>query len=158
MDSVERHWPVSRILPTSALLLKPKTRPAHGGKALTCNSLIYERASYSDGELTASKPGASEEPRSVAGRDGTQIGIEDLFYNMPSRRKALRSASEEYARILDVVGKYAVHCENISFSCKKVGILWKFLKAAWRYIIRSLHCRESVNQGSHSASLRQRTC
>jgi DNA mismatch repair protein MLH1 len=44
-----------------------------------------------------------------------------LFYNVPSRRRAFRSASEEYAKILDLVGRYAVHCVGVSFSCKKVG-------------------------------------
>lgn len=29
--------------------------------------------------------------------------------------------SEEYARILDVVGKYAIHCKGVAFSCKKHG-------------------------------------
>jgi DNA mismatch repair protein MLH1 len=47
--------------------------------------------------------------------------VEDLFYNVPSRRRAFRSASEEYAKILDLVGRYAVHCVGVSFSCKKVG-------------------------------------
>lgn len=44
-----------------------------------------------------------------------------MFYNVPSRRRAFRSASEEYAKILELVGKYAVHCLGVSFSCKKAG-------------------------------------
>jgi DNA mismatch repair protein MLH1 len=40
---------------------------------------------------------------------------------VPSRRRAFRSASEEYAKILDLVGRYAVHCVGVSFTCKKVG-------------------------------------
>ncbi|CAI6274746.1 unnamed protein product [Periconia digitata] len=47
--------------------------------------------------------------------------VEDLFYNVPSRRRAFRSASEEYAKILDLVGRYAVHCSGVAFSCKKHG-------------------------------------
>jgi DNA mismatch repair protein MLH1 len=47
--------------------------------------------------------------------------VEDLFYNIPTRRRAFRSASEEYAKILDVVGRYAVHCEGVAFSIKKHG-------------------------------------
>jgi DNA mismatch repair protein MLH1 len=46
-----------------------------------------------------------------------------LFYNVPARLSALRSSSEEYARILDVVTKYAVHNAGVSFLCKKVLIL-----------------------------------
>ena len=47
--------------------------------------------------------------------------VEDLFYNVPSRQRAFRSPSEEYAKILDVVGRYAVHCTGVAFSCKKHG-------------------------------------
>ena len=46
--------------------------------------------------------------------------MENLFYNVPARLSALRSSSEEYARILDVVTKYAVHNAGVSFLCKKV--------------------------------------
>jgi DNA mismatch repair ATPase MutL len=46
---------------------------------------------------------------------------ENLFYNVPARLKALRSPSDEYNRILDIVGRYAVHNSGIGFSCKKVS-------------------------------------
>ena len=47
--------------------------------------------------------------------------MEDVFYNVNTRRKALSSASEEYNRIADVVTKYAVHNSHIGFSLKKQG-------------------------------------
>lgn len=47
--------------------------------------------------------------------------MEDLFYNVPSRKRAFRSPSEEYAKILDMVGRYSVHCKNVAFSCRKHG-------------------------------------
>ena len=47
--------------------------------------------------------------------------MEDLFYNVPSRQKAFRSPSEEYVKILDIVGRYAVHCAGLAFTCKKHG-------------------------------------
>lgn len=47
--------------------------------------------------------------------------VEDLFYNVPTRRRAFSSPSEEYAKILDMVGRYAVHCSGVAFSCKKHG-------------------------------------
>ncbi|EGC44592.1 DNA binding protein [Histoplasma capsulatum var. duboisii H88] len=53
--------------------------------------------------------------------NGHGIDVEDLFYNVPTRRRAFRSSSEEYAKILDVVGRYAVHCSGVAFSCKKHG-------------------------------------
>jgi DNA mismatch repair protein MLH1 len=71
--------------------------------------------------LTPAKPGQSADPKPCAGRGGTQITVEDLFYNIPNRRRAFRSASEEYAKILDLVSKYSVHCSHVAFSIKKQG-------------------------------------
>ncbi|EAW13039.1 mismatch repair ATPase MLH1 [Aspergillus clavatus NRRL 1] len=87
----------------------------------TAGSSCAWRAHYSDGKLVPPKPGQSAEPKATAGRGGTQITVEDLFYNVPTRRRAFRSASEEYAKILDVVGRYAVHCSGVAFSCRKHG-------------------------------------
>lgn len=72
------------------------------------------RVSYAEGRMI-------DEPKPVAGRDGTVILVEDLFYNMPSRLQALRSPGEEYTKILDVVGRYAIHRHEVAFSCKKFG-------------------------------------
>lgn len=66
--------------------------------------LIY-RATYRDGKIVAANPGQPAEARPCAGNHGTLITVEDLFYNMPSRKKALKSPSEEYSRIADVVNK-----------------------------------------------------
>lgn len=63
----------------------------------------------------------SSEPRACAGTNGTSIMAQDLFFNTSQRKRALRSASEEYNRSLDVVTKYALHYGplGVSFSCKK---------------------------------------
>ncbi|KAG0308102.1 DNA mismatch repair protein [Dissophora globulifera] len=87
----------------------------------TKDSNCAYKASYSDGVIIPSKPGATAEPKPCAGNNGTQISAEDLFYNVPTRRKALKNASEEYNRILDVVNRYAIHNEGVSVTCKKVG-------------------------------------
>ncbi len=47
--------------------------------------------------------------------------MEDLFYNVMTRRKALSNFSDEYARILDVLNRYAVHNIGIAITCKKHG-------------------------------------
>lgn len=71
--------------------------------------------------MIPAKPGQTPDPKPCAGRPGTQITVEDLFYNIPNRRRAFRSPSEEYTKILDVVTRYAVHCERVAFSIKKHG-------------------------------------
>ncbi|XP_053570432.1 DNA mismatch repair protein Mlh1 [Bombina bombina] len=80
----------------------------------TADGKCAYRASYADGKLKAP-------PKPCAGNQGTQITVEDLFYNVSTRRKALKSASEEYAKIVEVVSRYAIHNSGISFSIKKQG-------------------------------------
>lgn len=46
--------------------------------------------------------------------------VEDLFYNMATRKKAIKNPSEEHQQIVTVITKYAIHNSGISFSCKKV--------------------------------------
>ncbi|KAK6828585.1 MutL-like protein [Apiospora arundinis] len=79
------------------------------------------RANYDGGKLVPAKPGQSVDPKPTAGRNGTQITVEDLFYNVPTRRRAFRSASDEYNKIIDMVGRYSIHCQGVAFSCKKHG-------------------------------------
>ncbi|OQO00151.1 hypothetical protein B0A48_13938 [Cryoendolithus antarcticus] len=87
----------------------------------TADSSCAWKAHYASGKLAPPKAGQSAEPKACAGRQGTQIQVEDLFYNVPTRRRAFRSASEEYNKIAELVGKYAVHCAHVAFSCKKAG-------------------------------------
>lgn len=72
------------------------------------------KVSYADGKMIG-------EPKPTAGKDGTAILVEDLFFNVQSRLRALRSPSDEYAKVLDCVGRYAIHSKNVGFSCKKFG-------------------------------------
>lgn len=71
-------------------------------------------ATYADGSLTGT--------RKAAGTNGTQINVEDLFYNVPLRLRAFKSRSSnessEYQKIVDVVSKYAVLYPG-TFSCKR---------------------------------------
>lgn len=73
----------------------------------------FHRASYADGRVkNPIKPCASNQ--------GTQITVEDLFYNVPQRKQMFKSPSEEFHRISDVISKYAIHNPNVSFSLRKV--------------------------------------
>uniref|UniRef100_A0A8C8SGV9 DNA mismatch repair protein MLH1 n=1 Tax=Pelusios castaneus TaxID=367368 RepID=A0A8C8SGV9_9SAUR len=80
----------------------------------TADAKCAYRASYCDGKLKGP-------PKPCAGNQGTQITVEDLFYNVTTRRKALKNPSEEYAKILEVISRYAIHNSGISFSVKKQG-------------------------------------
>uniref|UniRef100_UPI00398F828D DNA mismatch repair protein Mlh1 isoform X1 n=2 Tax=Pristiophorus japonicus TaxID=55135 RepID=UPI00398F828D len=72
------------------------------------------RGSYCDGRLKAP-------PKPCAGNQGTQITVEDLFYNIATRRKALKNPSDEYSRIVEVMSRYAIHNAGVSFAVKKQG-------------------------------------
>ena len=73
------------------------------------------KASYCDGALDGG--GA----RPCAGNPGTTITVENLFYNVPTRRKALKSPHEEFAKVLDVVQRYASSRTDVAFTCRKHG-------------------------------------
>ncbi|KAK6456700.1 histidine kinase-like ATPase [Scheffersomyces xylosifermentans] len=96
----------------------------------TADSQLAYKAHYYNGQLASpnfKSTTANVEPKPIAGKDGTQIIVEDLFYNIPSRLKALRSKSEEFSKILDVIGRYAVHSEGVGFNCKKFGESYQIL-------------------------------
>lgn len=57
----------------------------------------------------------------MAGNQGTTITIENLFYNVPQRRKALDNISEQFTGITEVVTRYAVHNSSVAFTLKKQG-------------------------------------
>ncbi|KAJ1496884.1 DNA mismatch repair protein [Coelomomyces lativittatus] len=63
----------------------------------------------------------SSQPQACAGNIGTTITVQDLFYNVKSRLKALHSKSREHSYVLDVVSRYAIHNAGIAISLKKVG-------------------------------------
>jgi len=54
------------------------------------------------------------------GLNGTIICVENLFYNVPSRRLAIKYPHEEANRIIDVLGKYAIHYPYVSFAFRRM--------------------------------------
>lgn len=81
---------------------------------MTESSRCAWRVCFQEGQMV-------DKPVPIAGKKGTTILVEDLFYNVPSRLRSLKSPSDEFNKIVDVLGKYAVHCNNMGMSCKKFG-------------------------------------
>ncbi|XP_002735708.1 DNA mismatch repair protein Mlh1 [Saccoglossus kowalevskii] len=80
----------------------------------TADSKCAFKGNYIDGQLKgAVKP--------CAGNKGTQITVEDLFYNVSTRRKALKSPGEEHNKISEVISRYAIHNAGVAFTLKKQG-------------------------------------
>ncbi|KAK4469662.1 hypothetical protein MN116_007192 [Schistosoma mekongi] len=52
---------------------------------------------------------AESKPLPCAGNPGTTIVAENLFYNAPIRKCALKNGREELSKIVDVVSQYAIH-------------------------------------------------
>lgn len=78
-------------------------------------SVAYQ-ARYEDGAMLPflpSDPAPVAQP--CAGSDGTVITAEDMFHNVPTRRRALASPADEHRRIVDVVARYALHNCSTSF-------------------------------------------
>ncbi|OWF38740.1 DNA mismatch repair protein Mlh1-like [Mizuhopecten yessoensis] len=80
----------------------------------TVDSKCAYRGQFTDGKL-------KEAVKPCAGNVGTQITVEDLFYNISTRRKALKSPSEEHSKVIEVVSRYAVHNCKVGFTLKKHG-------------------------------------
>lgn len=108
---------------------------------LTC-IFSSNRATYEDGKLKG-------EIKMCAGNQGTQITVEDMFYNVPQRKQFFKSPSEEFSRIMDVVSKYSIHNANVGFTLSKQGesvALRTPAKSTPRENIRIVFGAEVVNE------------
>ncbi|KAK7791085.1 hypothetical protein R5R35_000507 [Gryllus longicercus] len=72
------------------------------------------KVSYADGKMKGI-------PVPCGVNRGTQITVENMFYNVPTRHRMLKNFNEEFSRIRDVVARYAIHNANVGFSLKKYG-------------------------------------
>ncbi|XP_021287990.1 DNA mismatch repair protein MLH1 isoform X3 [Herrania umbratica] len=79
---------------------------------ITKGQLHGYRVSYRDGMM-------EHEPKACAAVKGTQIMVENLFYNMIARRKTLQNSADDYTKIVDVLSRFAIHHIDVSFSCRK---------------------------------------
>ncbi|CAN0840655.1 DNA mismatch repair protein MLH1 [Linum grandiflorum] len=79
---------------------------------ITEGQLHGYRVSYKDGVM-------EHEPKACAAVKGTQIMVENLFYNMTARKKTLQNTSDDYLKIVDVISRFAIHHTSVSFICRK---------------------------------------
>jgi DNA mismatch repair protein MLH1 len=87
--------------------------------SMTDGSPCAYRACFAEGHLVSAKPGEAAEPKPCAGTRGTTIVVEDMFYNAPTRRSAMKSVAEEYGKLLQVVQAYAIDNAGVAISCSK---------------------------------------
>ena len=97
------------------LSIVSRKRQRNGSK----KSICAFKMSYVDGA-----PSGKATPS--AGKEGTSVKLQDLFYNLPSRKRAFEGArkeNEEYQKILNVVQRYAVLMakDGVGFVCRKQG-------------------------------------
>ncbi len=100
-----------------SIISRKRVRPG-SGKSTKRNACAF-KLNYADGE-----PCGKAVPS--AGKEGTCVKLEDLFYNLPSRKRAFegsRKENEEYQKILEIVQVYAVHkaASGVGFVCRKRG-------------------------------------
>jgi len=77
--------------------------------------LITCEEGASEGTEVSLVAGAVRDVRPAARARGTTVEVSSLFFNTPARRKFLRSDRSETARVLDLVGEYAVTYPEVRF-------------------------------------------
>lgn len=67
--------------------------------------------------------GNVDDPSGSSGPKGTEIRVEDLFYNTPARLKFLKSDTTELGQAMEHVSRYAIAYPHVSFSMTHNGQL-----------------------------------
>jgi DNA mismatch repair protein MutL len=98
---------------------------------------LASTAAVSRLELTTGEKGGSKGTRVVceggeikminpsAPQEGTRITVQDLFFNLPARKKFLKSLQSEESACLDLIGKMALTRCSIRFQVKRNGKIWE---------------------------------
>jgi DNA mismatch repair protein MLH1 len=78
----------------------------------TASSPCAYKASYHMHKMLAA-------PQPVAGKRGTTIIIQDLFFTVPAKRKTFTKPKDDFTDIKDVIMAYAVHNPKVCFVLKQ---------------------------------------
>ena len=73
--------------------------------------------------------GAVESPRPAALARGTVIEVDELFGNVPARRKFLKSEATEFAHCSEALRRIALSCPEVGFTLTHNGRVVQHLKA-----------------------------
>jgi len=76
------------------------------------------------------RDGVVSEPEPAAGAPGTRIEVEDLFYNVPARRKFLRTDRTEFSHIDELVKRVALGRFDVAFRLQHNGKVVRSLPPA----------------------------
>jgi DNA mismatch repair protein MutL len=79
----------------------------------------YEEEDFAN-EVTFEENGKSKIKKTAKER-GTTVRVENLFYNVPARKKYLKTAQTEYRKIYELLNNYYLIYPNIHFTLEKDG-------------------------------------
>ena len=83
--------------------------------SVTRMTIISKTKSAETGTMLVAEAGAVVDLSEVGTSDGTTVVVEDLFYNVPARRKFLKKDSTEALNVLGMVQRIALSRPDISF-------------------------------------------
>ncbi len=83
--------------------------------------LVSRRAGSEHAHELSVDGGEREGPRPAAHPVGTSVEVRDLFYNVPARRKFMRSEGTEFGHILRQVERLALSSPSVSFELRNEG-------------------------------------
>ena len=80
---------------------------------------ILSASENNEGHLLKINGGRLETIEPASANRGTTITVADLFYNVPARRKFLKTDETEAAHLLDIAGRYALSRPGLSLSFRQ---------------------------------------
>jgi DNA mismatch repair protein MutL len=83
---------------------------------------IVTRAAQDEaGTRLRAEGGEIGKPKSIGAPVGTRVKVRDLFYNVPARRKFLKTEATEYRRIKALLSRYAIAYPGVAFKVIQEG-------------------------------------